>query len=190
MAKAAAVSAARDMRRFIAYPNAWTEDENPPVPFKEYPLMPLVLDRYAADVKEGLEIKHRKGDLTGKANSPLYDTMKQPIIFQNARDEAEWLSEHPKEAAWIAEAKMEAVPAHDQLGATSDALRATQDRLNGAKAEIAEKDESLADALAQLASAKAELAAAKAAKQSDGEKKLDMRTKEGRAAAEAAKAQG
>lgn len=179
MAKAAAVSAARDMRRFIAFPNAWTEDENPPVPFKEYPLMPLVLARDA------------KGELTGKANVPLYDTMKRPIIFANAREEAEWLSEHPKEAARIAEAKMEAAPAHDQLGATSDALRATQDRLNGAKAEIAEKDESLAEALAQLASAKAELAAAKAAKQGgDGEKKLDMRTKEGRAAAEAAKAQG
>ena len=55
MAKAVAVSAARDMRRFIAYPNAWTEDENPPVPFKEYPLMPLVLARDA------------KGELAGSS---------------------------------------------------------------------------------------------------------------------------
>lgn len=174
MAKAAAVSAGRDMRKFIAFPNAWTEDENPPVPFKEYPKMPLVQHRDA------------KGELTGKANVPLYDTMKQPIIFETARAEAEWLADHPKEAAWIAEAQAEAEPAHDKLGATSDALRATQDRLEGAKADLEAKDGELQDALAELAAAKALLATRK---DTGGDKKMDMRTKEGREAAKLA-AQG
>ncbi len=178
MAKAAAVNAGRDQRKFIAYPNAWTEEENPPVPFKEYPKMPLVQHRDA------------KGELTGKADVPLYDSLKQPIIFESPRAEAEWLADHPKEASWIAEAKMMAAPSPDRLAATGDALRATQDRLAGAKAELETKDGELSDALAQLASAKAELAAAKAAKQPEGEKKLDMRTKEGREAAKRAAEQG
>lgn len=169
MAKAAAVSAARDMRRFIAYPNVWTEDENPPQPFKEYPKQPLVQHRDA------------KGELTGKPNVPLYDTLKQPIEFANARAEAEWLSEHPKEAAWIAEAQADAVPSPDKLAATSDALKATQDRLAGTKAELEEKDTALQAALDELAAAKLKLATRREGE--GGEKKLDMRTKEGRAAA-------
>lgn len=177
-----------DIRENMAYPKKWQPKANPPVPYREYPKMPLVQDRYAADVMDGKEVKHKKGDLTGKADSPLFDTLKQPIVFENARAEAEWLAEHPKEAAWIAETRAASAPVPDRLVATSDALKATQDRLDGAKAEIGEKDIALQAALDELAAAKALLATRKT--ESDGEKKLDMRTKEGRAAAEAAKAQG
>lgn len=177
-----------DIRENIAYPKKWQPKANPPVPYKEYPKMPLVQDRYAADVMDGKEIKHKKGDLTGKADSPLYDTLKQPITFENARAEAEWLAEHPKEAAWIAEAQAASAPAPDRLASTSDALRATQDRLAGTKAELEEKDTALQSALDELAAAKALLATRKA-ESGDGEKKLDMRTKEGREAAKLA-AQG
>jgi hypothetical protein len=169
MAKPAAASADRDMRKFIAYPNAWTEDENPIVAYKAYPKMPLVHHRDA------------KGELTGKADVPLYDTMKQPIIFENARAETEWLAEHPKEAALIAEAKMNAAEPLDKLEASNDALRVATDRLQDVKGELDQKDSELSDALAQLASAKAELAASGAAKQS-GEPKIDKRTKEYREA--------
>ena len=161
MAKNTAATAKRDMRPFIAFPSRWTEDENPPVAFKEYPKMPLVQHRDA------------KGDLTGKADCPLFDEFKQPIIFENARAEAEWLEDHPKEAAWIAEAKMAAAPAHDRFGATSDALKATQDRLDGTKAELDAKDGELQDALAELKAAKALLASRK-----ESEGKIDKRTKE------------
>lgn len=160
-----------DIREHIAYPKRWQPKANPIVPFKEYPKMPLVKHRDA------------KGELTGKADAPLYDTMKQPIVFENARAEAEWLSDHPKEAALIAEAQADAVPSMNKLTATSDALKATQDRLAGAKAEIEEKDSALADALSELAAAKALLASRKV---DTGDKKLDMRTKEGREAAKVA----
>lgn len=163
-----------DIRESIAYPKRWQAKANPIVPFKEYPKMPLVKARDA------------KGDLTGKADVPLYDSLKQPIIFENARAELEWLADHPKEAGWIAEAKADAPMSPDKLAATSDALRATQDRLEGAKAELEEKDSALQDALNELAAAKALLASRN---QSDGDKKLDMRTKEGREAAKLA-AQG
>jgi hypothetical protein len=163
-----------DIRENIAYPKKWQAKANPIVPFKEYPKMPLVKHRDA------------KGELTGKADCPLYDTLKQAITFESARAEAEWLTDHPKEAALIAEAEADAVPSPNKLKDTSDALKATQDRLKGAKAEIEEKDGALAEALAELAAAKALLAAKKA---DDGEKKLDMRTKEGREAAKLA-AQG
>ena len=158
----------QDMREYIAMPKRWQAKANPPVPFKEYPKMPLVHHRDS------------KGVLTGKADVPLYDTKKQPIIFQNAREEADWLEAHPREAEWIAEAKMDAIPAADKLAATSDHLRATQDRLKGSEAELEAKDGELSEALAQLAAAKAELAAAKAAKQSGD--KIDKRTKEYREA--------
>jgi hypothetical protein len=164
-----------DIRENIAYPKKWQPKANPIVPFKEYPKMPLVKHRDA------------KGVLTGKADAPLYDTLKQPIIFENARAEAEWLEDHPKEAALIAAAQLDAPMSPDKLAATSDALRATQDRLEGAKAEIEEKDGQLADALAELAAAKALLASRKA--EGDEKPKLDMRTKEGREAAKLA-AQG
>jgi hypothetical protein len=169
MAKAAAVNAARDMRRFIAYPNRWTEDENPIVPYKAYPKMPLVHHRDA------------KGELTGKADVPLYDTMKQPIVFENARAEAEWLTEHPKEAAMIAEAKADTAEPHDKLGASNDALRLATDRLQDAKVEIDQKDSELSEALAQLAAAKLELAARKNVQQGESGK-IDKRTKEYREA--------
>ena len=172
MAKPAAVNAGRDMRKFLAFPNRWTEEENPPVPYKAYPKMPLVHHRDA------------KGELSGKADVPLYDSMKQPIIFENARAEAQWLSEHPKEAALIAEAKVNAAEPHDKLGASNDALRLATDRLQDVKGELDQKDSELSDALAQLASAKAELAASRAASKAENpsEAKIDKRTKEYREA--------
>lgn len=165
-----------DIRENIAYPKKWQPKANPIVPFKEYPKMPLVPHRDA------------KGVLTNKAPVPILDVLKQPVVFATARDEAEWLAEHPEEAAEIAEVKASALPPLDKLEASNDALRAVTDRLQGAKAEIEQKDGELAEALAQLESAKLELAAARAKKaaEGDGEKKLDMRTKEGREAAKAA----
>ena len=163
-----------DIRENLAYYKAWQPKAHPPIPFKEYPKMPLVPARDKA------------GKLTGKAPVPILDTFKNPIVFATPRDEAEWLAEHPEEAADIAEVKSSAMPSLDKLEASNQALQAVTDRLQGAKAEIEEKDSALAEALAQLESAKLELAAARAKKSSEG--KLDMRTKEGREAAAAAKA--
>lgn len=162
-----------DIRENIAYPKKWQAKANPIVPFKEYPKMPLVKHRDA------------KGVLTGKADCPLYDTLKQPIIFENARSEMEWLEAHPKEADLIAEALADAPMSPNKLAATSDALKATQDRLAGTKLELEEKDDALKAALDELAAAKALLAARKSTNE-DGSPKLDMRTKEGREAAKAA----
>ena len=167
-----------DIRESIAYPKKWQPKANPPVAYKEYPKMPLVPHKDA------------KGALTDKAPVPILDTFKQPIVFANAREEAEWLTDHPEHAADIAEVEAGRAPATDKLEASNQALQAVTDRLKGAKAEIQEKDTALADALAQLESAKLELAAARAKKAAGetGGDKLDMRTKAGREAAAALKA--
>jgi len=159
-----------DIRETIAYPKRWTPKMNPRIAYKAYPKMPLV--------------KHRDktGELTGKADCPILDSMKQPVIFADARAEAAWLAKHPKEAALIAEAKADAPPSLDKLADTSRELVATKDSNKRLQSEIDAKDTQLADALAQLEAAKLELAAKRAAKAdigSDGGK-IDMRTKEGR----------
>ena len=82
-----------DMRESIAYPKRWTQKMNPPVPFQRYPHMPLIQHR------------NDKGELTGKADTPIYDKNRQPLIWASARDEAEWLEANPKEAVLIAESK-------------------------------------------------------------------------------------
>ena len=163
-----------DIRDSLAFPKKWQAKNHPPIPYKEYPKMPLVPHRDA------------KGQLTGKAPVPILDTFRQPIIFQSARDEAEWLAGHATEAAEIAEAEVTKAVPLDKLRASNEALQAVTDRLQGTKAELEQKDEALAEALAQLESAKFELAAARAKRATEG--KLDMRTKEGREAAAAAKA--
>ncbi len=173
-----------DIRESLAYYNSWKPKAHPPKPFKEYPKMPLVPHRYAKDLVLEGKVVGKKGDLSGKAPVPILDTFKQPIVFQNAREEAEWLSSHPEEAADIADVKASAMPPLDKLMASNEALQAVTDRLQGAKAEIEQKDAALAEAHAQLESAKLELAAARAKKAAEG--KLDMRTKEGREAAAAA----
>ena len=176
-----------DIRENLAYYKAWQPKAHSPKPFKEYPKMPLVPHRYEKDhVVEGKTVG-RKGELSGKAPVPVLDSMKKPIVFASARDEAEWLAEHPEEAAEIAEVVAATLPALDKLAASNQALQAVTDRLVGAKAEIAEKDSALAEALAQLESAKLALAAQRRAK-ADEPAKLDMRTKEGREAAAAQKA--
>lgn len=180
----------RDIRKKLAYYRAWEEDKHPPIPFKEYPKMPLVPARHAKDIVVDGKVIGKKGELSGKAPVPIYDQFKQPIVFASARDEAEWLADHPEEAAEIAEAETEKAVPLDKLKASNDALQAVTDRLQGAKAEIAQKDDALAEALAQLESAKMELAAARAKRASEaaGGEKLDMRTKAGREAAAAQKA--
>ena len=164
-----------DIREAIAYPKRWQAKANPPVPYQKYPHRPL--------------IQHRddKGELTGKANVPIFDKQGQPLIWQSARDEVEWLKDHPKEASLIAEAKAAAPVTLDT--ATSQ-LAATNDKNKRLEAERDESDRKAQQAMDELAAAKAELAAMRKVREvgSDTEKpsKLDMRTKEGRAAAKAA----
>ncbi len=162
-----------DIREVIAYPKRWTPKMNPRVPYKAYPKMPMVKARDA------------KGELTGKADVPILDSKKKPVIFANARAEQEWLAKHPKEAALIAEAKADAPPSLDKLADTSRELTASKDTNKRLQGEIDAKDTQLADALAQLEAAKLELAAKRAAKAQEGSDggKIDMRTKEGRALA-------
>lgn len=173
-----------DMRENIAYYKAWQPKAHPPKPFAEYPKMPLVPHRWEKDVKndDGIVVG-KKGEFSGKAPVPIFDTFKQPIVFATARDEMEWLVDHPDEALQIAEVEASRVPATDKLIASNQALQAVTDRLQSAKAEIDDKDKQLADALAQLETAKLQLAAKRVADPA----KLDMRTKEGREAAAAAK---
>jgi hypothetical protein len=164
-----------DIRENIAYFKKWKDATKAQAmrPFSEYPKMPLVPARDKA------------GKLTGKAPVPIFDTFKQPIVFATARDEAEWLADHPEEASEIAEIEAGRAPATDKLEASNQALQAVTDRLKGAKAEIDEKDAALAEALAQLETAKLQLAAKRRADDPD---KLDMRTRAGREAAAAQKA--
>jgi hypothetical protein len=175
-----------DIRENIAYFKKWKDATKAQAmrPFSEYPKMPLVPARWAKDTAVDGKIIGKKGELSGKAPVPIFDTFKQPIVFATARDEAEWLADHPAEAAEIAEIEAGLVPATDKLEASNQALQAVTDRLKGAKAEIEQKDTALAEALAQLETAKLQLAAKR--READPAK-LDMRTKEGREAAAALK---
>jgi hypothetical protein len=174
-----------DMRESIAYPKRWTPKMNPPVPYQAYPKMPLI------------QHKDDKGALTGKADVPIYDQNRQPLIWANAREETEWLNANPKEAVLIAEANANKPQTLDN--ATHE-LAASKDSNKRLKAERDELDRKANQALDELAAAKAELAAmrqAKAGKEvkedlaksdmdDDSPHKLDMRTKAGRAAAKLA----
>jgi hypothetical protein len=178
-----------DIRENMAYPKKWQAKANPAVPYREYPKMPLVAHRYAKDLVIDGKVIGKRGELSGKAPVPILDTFKQPIVFASARDEAEWLADHPEEAAEIAEAEETRAAPLDKLKASNEALQAVTDRLQSAKAELEQKDTALADAFAQLESAKLELTAARAKRAAEtAGAKLDMRTKEGREAAAAAKA--
>ncbi len=171
-----------DIRESLAYPKRWQAKANPRVPYAPYPKMPLIHDR-----------NPKTGELTGKADVPIYDKQRQPLIFESARAEADWLAKNPKEAALIAEAKSDAPPTADKLADTSRELTATKDTNKRLQSEIDAKDTQLADALAQLEAAKIELAAKRAAKAQEGSDggKIDMRTKEGRELARlAAEAKG
>jgi hypothetical protein len=174
-----------DIRESCAYFKAWQPKAHPPKPYQEYPKMPLVPARWAKDTALDGKIIGRKGELSGKAPVPILDTFHQPIVFATARDEVEWLMEHPEHAAEIAEVEAARAPASDKLVAALEANQAISDRLKGAKAELEEKDTALAEALAQLETAKLQLAAKR---RTDDPDKIDMRTKAGREAAAAQKA--
>lgn len=177
-----------DIRKKLAYYKAWEPEAHPPKPFSEYPKMPLVPARWAKDVAIDGKIIGKKSELSGKAPVPILDTFKQPIVFATARDEVEWLLEHPEEAAEIAEVEAARAPASDKLVAALEANQAISDRLKGAKAELEQKDTALAEALAQLETAKLQLAAKRREGGETGGEKIDMRTKAGREAAAAQKA--
>ena len=168
-----------DIRESIAYPKRWQPKANPRVPFAKYPHMPTIPHR------------DKEGKLTGKANVPIYDAMKQPIIWATAREETEWLLNHPEEAKLIAEAKAaEKTPNYG----TEHQLSASQDENKRLKAERDSAEKTAQLAMDELEAAKAELAALRAKKAGEGPAsdqpaKLDMRTKAGREAARAAQGQ-
>lgn len=153
-----------DIRSGIAYPNRWQAKANPRVPYQKYPRIP-----YRAAGKD------EKGPVFFK------DAAGQPLIFKTARDEADWLEQHPVEARQIAEYEEGLTPAgrSDNASVRNEAL---EDELRRMKAKLDQSESSAQAALDELETAKAQLRAKRA---SEGEK-LDMRTKEGRAAAKAA----
>jgi hypothetical protein len=154
----------RDIREGIALPKRWQPKANPRVPYQKYPRIP-----YRAAGKD------EKGPVFFK------DATGQPVIFKTARDEAEWLELHPVEARQIAEYE-------DSLTSSRKVDNATlrneelEDELKRTKAARDEMERTAQAALDELETMKAQLRAKRALENSDAPK-LDMRTKEGRAAA-------
>ena len=155
-----------DIRAGIALPKRWQAAANPRVPYQKYPRIP-----YRAAGKD------EKGPV------PFKNAAGQLVIFKTARDEAEWLEQHPVEARQIAEYEESLTPAgkSDNASIRNEAL---QDELNRVKAERDRMEANAQAALDELETAKAQLRAKRAVDESAP--KLDMRTKEGRAAARAA----
>ena len=156
-----------DIRAAIALPKRWQAAANPRVPYQKYP---RILYRAAG--------KDERGPVSFK------DAAGQPVIFKTAKDEADWLERHPVEARQIAEYEEGLTPAGKSDNAT---LRneALEDELKRLRARLDQSEESAQAALDELETAKAQLRAKKALEGSGGDK-IDMRTKEGRAAAKAA----
>ena len=157
-----------DIRANIALPKRWQAGANPRVPYQKYPRIP-----YRAAV--GKDEK-----------TPVFfkDAVGQPVVFKTARDEAEWLEKHPVEARQIAEYEESLTPAgrSDNASIRNEALEDENARL---RAERDELERNAQAALDELETMKAQLRAKRAV---EGEAKIDMRTKEGRAAAKAAMA--
>lgn len=148
-----------DMRESIAYPKAYQPKQHPRKPYARYPHMPL---------QDG--------------NKPFFDATKNAVVWKDARHEAEWLEAHPKEAELIAMwADEQATVNHRPDNVTQRAAH-----LEDANKRLTEErnaaEKATRDALEELEVAKAQLRAKRASE--DGGK-LDMRTKEGRAAAKA-----
>jgi hypothetical protein len=156
-----------DIRAGIALPKRWQAGANPRVPYQKYPRIP-----YRAAGKD------EKGPVFFK------DAVGQPVVFKTARDEAEWLEKHPVEARQIAEYEESLTPAgkSDNASIRNEALEDENARL---RADRDRMEQSAQAALDELEMLKAQLRAKRAA---EGEGKIDMRTKEGRAAAKAAMA--
>lgn len=155
-----------DIRAGIALPKRWQAAANPRVPYQKYPRIP-----YRAAVG-----KDEKTPVLFK------DAVGQLVVFKTARDEAEWLEAHPAEAVQIAEYEATL----SSPGKSNNAMirnEALEDENKRMRARLAEMESEQSAALDELEAAKAQLRAKRAA---ESEGKLDMRTKEGRAAAKAA----
>lgn len=125
--------------------------KEPPVPFSEYPKMPLIPNPEPRPGKN--------------APIPIYldDTGLRCLTFRNAREEAEYIKSNPEMAAKIAEVEAAKPLLDPNLAETNKALRAVNDRNKELKAERDSLEDKLADSDAKLATAMAELAAAKRA---------------------------
>ena len=147
-----------DIRAAIAYPKRWQAKANPRVPYAKYPRIPYKLG-------------------TEKDRGPVFfkDASGNPVIFKTAREEAEWLERHPVEARLIAEYEESLTPAGKSDNAT---LRneVLEDELSRVKADRDRMEAQAQAALDELETMKAQLRAKRS------EEKIDMRTKEGRAA--------
>lgn len=136
-----------DIKDFIAYPKDWQREgkHNRPRPFKQYPLMPLIVGK-------------------GGKLVPIYLDREglRPLTFANAREETEYLRANPDMAQKISEARAQQQSPSDKLEASNESMRKLAEKHKEVVAERNAMEGENADLRDQLARAQAELEAARA----------------------------
>lgn len=135
-----------DISKAIAYPKDWQDGgkHNAPRPFKQYPKMPLIVD--------------------GGRCVPVYLDRERlrPLVFQNAREETDYLKANPAMVERFAEAAAMQKSPLDKLADKDRALASVSEAHEATKAERNALENENSELKSELERMQAELAAARA----------------------------